>query len=31
MNNYVLLQKTAKSIEYQYVLDLNYTILNFAA
>ncbi|MCR4845446.1 MAG: polysaccharide biosynthesis C-terminal domain-containing protein [Eubacterium sp.] len=30
-DNYVLLQKSAKSIEYQYVLDLNYTILNFAA
>ena len=29
-DNYVLMQRLAKSVEYQYVQDMNYTILKFA-
>ena len=28
-NNYGLMRKLAKSVEYQYVLNMNYTILRF--
>lgn len=29
-NNYVLMQRLAKDVKYQYVLNMNYTILEFA-
>ena len=28
-DNYTLMRKVAKSVEYQYVLNLNYTIFRF--
>ena len=28
-DNFVLMQRLAKSIKYEYVLDMNYTILEF--
>lgn len=29
VNNYEFLKRISKSIEYQYVLDMNYTVVRF--